>query len=373
MIRQTKTLLSRNYTNALGSKINPKIVVIESDDWGTIRVSSKKNYQSLLKKGYPVDKCAYNINDGLECNKDLEFLFEVLSKVKDSEGKPAKFTINNIVANPDFKKIKESGFENYFFEPFTETLKSYPKHNNVMKLYKQGISDEVIMPQFHGREHVHVSHWLNGLRNNEKKAIDTFPFQMFSVFLGSNSNCNKEYLNSMAYYNTYEKKTIEDSVYSGINLFEKIWGFKSLSVIPACYQWHESLEEIFNKNGIRIIQGGKAQISPKLGSNNNVIIRHYNGEKNKKGQIFTVRNVNFEPSTNLNKDWVNSAMKEISNAFFWRQPAIISSHRLNYIGWLNEKNRTRNLKYLGELLRKIINKWPDTIFISSDQMIKYYN
>ncbi len=366
------TSIKNKLFNALGKGVPKKIVVIESDDWGSIRMSSKEAFTSLLKKGYPVDKCYYNTNDGLESNQDLELLFEDLSSVKGSDGKPAIITANNIVANPDFDKIKGSNFYEYHYESFTETLKKYPNHDKVIEIYKQGIKQGVVNPQFHGREHVHVPHWLHDLQNFESRAIDSFKSNIFSVYLGIGSNCNKEYLNAMAFYNQTEKEFVEDSVKSGLELFETIWGFKSKSVIAPCYQWHSTLEETFNNKGIQLIQGGRAQKSPNFNGFGNKVIHHYNGQKNRLNQIYTVRNVFFEPSSDIYKDWVDSSLKEISNAFFWNQPAIISSHRLNYIGWLNEGNRSRNLKLLNQLLKKIVHKWPDVVFISTDQMANYY-
>ena len=50
------------------------------------------------------------------------------------------------------------------------------------------------------------------------------------------------------------------------------------------------------------------------------------------------------------------------------RPAIISSHRVNYVGFLDERNRDKNLKLLKTLLDKILNKWPDVEFLSSDEM-----
>ena len=74
--------LIKNLANLPGWRTNRKIVVIESDDWGTIRMSSKEAFNSLLKKGYPVDQCPYNKYDALESNQDLEMLFDVLNSVK---------------------------------------------------------------------------------------------------------------------------------------------------------------------------------------------------------------------------------------------------------------------------------------------------
>jgi len=61
-------------------------------------------------------------------------------------------------------------------------------------------------------------------------------------------------------------------------------------------------------------------------------------------------------------------MKQISNSFFWNKPAIISMHRLNFMGSLSEENRTINLSGLNTLLHQIFKQWPDVIFLSSDQL-----
>lgn len=71
--------------------------------------------------------------------------------------------------------------------------------------------------------------------------------------------------------------------------------------------------------------------------------RTYFGQMNKLGNTCSIRNCIFEPSQ-PDKDWINSCLKEIENAFMWKKPAVISTHRVNYIGSLNESNRVRGLK-----------------------------
>ena len=72
----------------------------------------------------------YNLLDTLEDKDDLEQLFETLHSVKDSKGKPAVMTPFVNVANPDFEKIKAAEYQQYFYEPFTTTLKKYNRHPN---------------------------------------------------------------------------------------------------------------------------------------------------------------------------------------------------------------------------------------------------
>jgi hypothetical protein len=51
MINSLKTTLSRNITNARGWKTNRKIVVIESDDWGSIRMPHMLIINNNIKNG----------------------------------------------------------------------------------------------------------------------------------------------------------------------------------------------------------------------------------------------------------------------------------------------------------------------------------
>lgn len=360
--------LKSNLVNIPGWQTNRKFVIIESDDWGSIRMPSKEVYNSLLSKGYPVNESHYNKNDALESNKDLELLFEVLISLKDKNGNHPVITANNIVANPDFEKIKESRFQQYYYEPFTETLKKYPAHNRVYELYKEGISNGIFYPQFHGREHVNIFTWMEALKNKDKSTKDIFDYEMFTVHLKNNKSCRKEFLDSFGTHTSEELIKIKTSVDEGLKLFEQLWGYKSRSFIATCYIWHPKIEEYLFEYGIKHIQSGRVQKIPLLNSENYKIKRLWTGRKNKIGQIYTCRNVIFEPSENPDKDWVDAALKEIEISFRWKKPAIISSHRVNYIGFINEENRNKNLNMLKELLNNILNKWPDVEFISSEEL-----
>jgi hypothetical protein len=370
MLDDLKRIVSRNLTNIPGFRTNRKIVVFESDDWGMIRMASKDAYNRLLKKGYPVDGCTYNSNDALETNDDVQFLAEVLQNHRDRNGNFAKFTLNNIVANPDFVKIKANGFKKYEYEPFIETLKRYSNADNVIQYYKEGIESGVFQIQFHGREHVNVNRWIDKLAENDKAIIDAFEEEMFTVAVGSNNSGRREGLDSfgMAYKTQYE--IMESVIETGTELFEKLWGYKSLSFIAPCYTWSEKLEPILRHNSVKYIQGSHAQIMPVDGLELKVKVkRHYMGQKNAYNQIYLVRNVHFEPAGKSNLDRENAnTLVQIKNAFMWKKPAIISTHRVNYISRINPKNKENNLKLLNKLLIQIVALYPDVEFMSSDQL-----
>lgn len=359
--------------NYKGWGTNRKIVVIESDDWGSIRMPSREVYEKLLDQGIRVDKCPYNRYDSLASEEDLDALFEVLCKFKDKNGNHPIITANTVVANPDFEKISASGFKEYHYEPFIETLKRYPKHDKAFDLWQQGIKENVFYPQFHGREHVNISFWLDILKMDNPFFRKAFDMGFWGL---SKEIVNTGKINIQASFDAITKKEIEyhkEIIKDGLRIFEDIFKYKSKSFIANNYIWDDSLNSVLLEKKVSILQGMKYQKLPILNSKKRPMIRHSTGEKNDLNQIYLVRNCIFEPSQYPAIDNISSCLMDIKNAFFWNKPAIINSHRLNYIGFINEKNRNENLKSLKNLLTKIIKTWTDVEFFSSnilEQIVK---
>ncbi len=355
--------------NSFGWHTNRKIIVFESDDWGSIRMASKDAYNSFLNKGFKVNQCPFNSNDMLESNTDVEYLLTVLSSFKDSNAKSPIFTINNVVANPDFEKIRDSNFQKYFHEPFTETLKRYKNHHNVYNLLKEGESQNLFKMQFHGREHVNIHNWLGHLKAPNATALEAFNQNMFTVHKSGGLFARNEFLDTYGLGYKNGIMNFSESISDGLSLFRDLWGHNSASFIAPTYVWNSSVEESASKLGVKYLQGLHIQRVPNSSKKNRFSKKyHYLGQKNKIGQTYLVRNAIFEPTSNPKMDWVNACFKEINIAFKMNKPALISTHRVNYIGGINEKNRTQNLSLLEELIGKILKKHPDVEFMASDQL-----
>lgn len=363
MLRKLKNNLVRNITNIPGWRTNRKIVVIESDDWGSVRMPSIEVRDELRTKGVEFSDRGYDNVDTLASSEDLNALFEVLSRFNDKNGNHPVITANTIVGNPDFDKIKASNFTEYYYEPFTDTLEKYYPNENVFGMWELGMKDKVFHPQFHGREHLNAQMWLKFLKADHQEVKAGFEKGLFSMVVEEDPR--KRFLDSYNINNKSEQSFVQQSVAEGLKLFEDIFGFKSLSAIAACYTWDPYIEEIYKEYGVKYIQSGRVQRSSI--NENGKYIRHYTGQKNIHGQIYFVRNAFFEPSQRSG-DSVLSCLKEIEASFFWHKPAIISAHRLNFIGALDKSNRDKNLLSLSRLLSKIEEKYPEVEYLTSDEL-----
>lgn len=366
--------LAKHYINLRGWKTKRKIVVIESDDWGSIRMNSKESFNRLLKNGIPVNKSYFTINDALETNEDLWRLQEALSIVKDVNGRHPIMTLNSVVANPDYFNIIKSNYNTYFYEKITD---SYSKNifdsTKVIQIYLESIlKNEFFKPQFHGREHLNVRKFMSNLSSHFQYDI-----------LGANENCilgltmgeqiksrklyhNNNYMAGFESLDSDHENEINAITVEGINLFEEIFGYKSKSFVAQSLIWGNHLLPVLKKNNIEYIQGAQ-QFIPQ-GQGKLKVINNFSGNKTIYNQTLWRRNVSFEPSSNPNIDWVNRCMNDIEIAFFWNAPSIINTHRVNYIGSINPENRDKNLKLFVELLSKIVARWPDVEFYTSDEL-----
>lgn len=338
-----------------------KIVVIESDDWGSIRMPSREVYEASLANGIAVDKCTFCKYDSLATVDDFDKLYKVLQEHKDFKGNHPVVTANTVVANPDFNRIQEDNFNEYHIELFTDTIKRYP--NCDFSAWQYGMDQKLFYPQFHGREHLNVGRWFRLLKSGQEHI--NFAFQ--NKYTGLSNITSKDIKHSIQaaldFDNEYDKWFGIQSIAEGLYIFEKVFGYKSKSYIATNYLWHEDINKVLSVKGVKYIQGVERQNQPSSDKS-----YHYLGEVNEHNQIYLTRNIIFEPMLGNKTRYFNSAIKSIESSFRLRRPAIISTHRANYIGAIFEENRDDNLNILNNLLREIVIRWPDVEFMNTQQL-----
>ncbi len=358
-----KSLGSTIQTNLRGKKISERVVVIESDDWGSIRIPSREAIIKLKYKGINLNKNVYTSFDGLETNSDLELLLDVLSKFKDLNGKHPIITSNFVTCNPEFNKIKESKFENYFNEKISLTYQNYPFSDKVLELVNSSVVDGLFLPQFHGREHVNVEYWMTLLKKNDPVFRLAFDESITGLGRDIVPQISK---NIQATYDTLNTDYAFLSINEGLQYFEEIFGYKAKSFIPNNFVLNPTLLSPLKKSGVDVIQGMKYMLVPNDGKSPRRRIFRQNGFINEFDQVNIVRNCSYEPSES--KQNYLSTLKEIKIAFLFNQPAVISSHRLNFTSRISTKNRDKNLRDFEQLIRSILKFWPDVSFLNTLQL-----
>ncbi|WP_367392685.1 polysaccharide (de)acetylase [Lewinella sp. LCG006] len=360
--------MKKHIINLRGISVKKKYLVVESDDWGAIRIPDKKTREALLNKDLINANDPFSHYDTLESRDDLEALTSVLKSHKDAVGKPPVITANTVMANPDFEKIAKTNFQTYCYEDFAQTYVQYFPNQNVLGAFKEGINLGLIYPQFHAREHLNVNRWLNRLQNEDKAYLSAFNYKCFAIKDDSIDNDRSNLMATYDYQSQQELLFIKKSIQEGLTLFEKEFGFQSQTTIAPCYVWNEHIESIFNDLGVKHFQSSKFQQYSRPTQKTLVSKWRIMGQVNDLGQTYSIRNVVFEPAFNPEINWVDKAIESIRIAFFWGKPAILSSHRINYVSGLSKDNSTSSLEQLDELLAKVLKKWPEIEFINSAQL-----
>ena len=359
-----RRILAKNYINFRGWRTNRKIVVIESDDWGGIRMANQDVVEKALKYRPSIEKNKFLLYDGLERQVDLENIFDLLVKHKDFKGNHPSITALTLTSNPNFQLIKEQG-NNFDFvsELISDTYKKYGEDNLLSFWKSEGITNKLLYPQFHGKEHLFVNRYIDRINNEED--LEHFAFENNSLFGIENSTRKLNFLAAFEYQEESDKKVIEEQTVKGLQEFKNIFGFSSKSFCPSQSVFGKHIFSTLKDNGIVTIQAGQ-QFVPS--ENNLVKIDNIWGKRTEEGLIFTRRNCTYEPYKNINSDHVGECLKEIEIAFRWGKPAIINSHRINFSSRIRTDLRDKTLRDLDQIFTRIIAKWPEVEFMNSSEL-----
>jgi hypothetical protein len=369
LFQNIKQNIFNNLKNIPGWRTRSKIVIIECDDWGSIRMPSKEVYDNLTGLGLKLSSGWFNMFDTLETEKDLEQLFETLDSVRDTDNVSAIMTPVTNVANPDFDKIRACGFTEYHYEPFTTTLKRYYPGADVFSLWREGMTAGIFVPEFHGREHITVQIWLNKLREENMDLKIAFDHGFITLDIPGVPSPAREFGTEFFFISDDQKPFLINSIREGVSLFREIFGNLPRVFVPSNGVFHPEFEEMVADSGIKFLYVNHSMAYPTRGGE--LKYRHFiTGQKGPGGLIYYTRNCAFEPG-DRNYKGIESTLKQVEAAFNWGKPANISTHRANFAGGIVQSNRENGLSELKKLLKAIVQKWPDVKFMSSGDGLEF--
>lgn len=358
-----------------GQNVDQKIVVFQSDGWGAARLPNKQVFQSLLGRGiklsFKENKGFRTVLDGFESPQELNRLLEVLLKHEGDDGKNPIFTFNVTTGNPDFRKIEEHDFREYFSEPFHLTMEK--ERPGVLDLWRSGIENGLISPQFMGHDPVNQKRWLDGLVRNKLDLQIAFQYGVYNL---SRTRFNSNYY-SIAYEYLYgeDEQYLKDNITQGLNVFQDFFHKRPCSFVAPFYVTSSYFLQEIREQGVPVFQSNGTHYSPRKMKNGEVIYDRkclVSGFDNHTNSVQLIRNCRFEPALYPTENETDRCLAEVMQAFSHRRPAVICSSRSNYVGIFDEKVPEESLEQLDTLLGEIIKRWPDVKFYSTEQIAELY-
>jgi hypothetical protein len=370
MIAKAKEAVKLNAKNLIGKRTGRKIVVFSVDDYGNVRLDSKKARNHLDKAGLKIYN-RFDAYDTLETRSDLEMLFEVLSSVKDQMGRHALFTTFSVSCNINFERVKKNQYSEYVYELLPETFEKLAalqpvSYKGAWEMFNQGIKEGLVVPQFHGREHLNLNIFNEKLSKQSSDLMTCLECRSYSSLNSKDYSCVSP-LAAFDFWEIEENEQYKEIINDGLNAFEKVYGYRAVHFTPPAYSAHPVLYPALKRGGVNFIDTALFN-KQHQGKGRHKRSLSYTGKNNRLGQYFMVRNVVFEPTDDRGIDWVGFTLKQIDTAFRWNSPAIISSHRVNFCGHIDEKNRKKGLEALRELLKKITERWPEVEFMAANEL-----
>ena len=367
-----KRQLLDNLKNIPGWHTVEKLVVFAVDDYGNVRLDSKAAYMRLSSKGVRL-RSRFDHLDALETKQDLENLLETLASVNDSHGRHAVCTPYALAANPDFEAMAQPD-AGYRYESLLQTFgrlaaDQAAAYKDVWALWQEGIRSGLLKPQFHGREHLNVEMIERKMKSGDEELKINIENRSMAGLRDEPSLPGVGFTQSFGFWDRSEIAHHREIIANGLQLFEEVFGYRSETFTPPAQKLHPELYSFVEGQGVCAIDKPLHCVRR---MDRHRAVREFNtlGQRRDQNHVSFVRNVVFEPSNNKEFDSVGYALNQIAAAFRWRKPAIISSHRVNFCGHIEEENRKFGLDALGRLLKGIVSRWPDVRFISADELAK---
>ena len=314
------------------------VLVIESDDWGLQRRASRERLRSFGEPGEWADETA-------ETDGDLHRLFDVLDRHRDATGRPAAFSGNVVVTNPDHDAIARDRYDVYHEIPIST-------REDLRVAWQEGVERRVFFAELHGRRHFSVEAWLADLRRDvpgARELSSEYRHGGLSLLEGQNWRYHTEYVSWRTGVEP-DEKTLAAELKDSLDILERIFGRRPTSTIAPHYIFSSRVEKAWRKAGLRFVQGANYHIlRSEDGGHGTASVSHSLGERSPSGLLHLHRFIRFEPRPERPHQGVAAALGSIRWCFDQRIPAVVDTHRINFTG----RYREGGLRALDELLHAL--------------------
>ena len=303
-----------------------KAVVFESDDWGLCAWTPDEQAFRVL-----ADSPAFRTDAGrryggstLESAADVRDLVDSLLEFRGGDGFPPVWQANTIVANPDYDRLVPPLF------PVTDVpLIDFPstpsrwKRPGLMEAIADARERGVWWPELHGLHHLPEHAWLTALRRGMADARRAHQHQ--------SPVCSA--VEASGEYDPSEPRELRTRhLRLAVEKFTALFGRAPHSLCPPDYRWDDGLEADAEALGLTTVQGVAEQAGHAFAPLRRLVLR-YRWPNAAGKRFYMPPRIAFEPLGFEGSEVgrvIDAVVRAVREAWSRAQPAVISTHRLNY-------------------------------------------
>jgi hypothetical protein len=303
-----------------------KAVVLESDDWGLCAwVPDEAAHRALAGTAAFRDPAARAYTRStLEHAQDVARLSATLLEFQGRDGRPPVWQANTVMATPDYARLTPPRFECAALPlvHFPEFPSRWSRPGLLAEV-ERARDAGVWWPELHGLVHLPQAAWLGALRGGAPDALLAHAHQCFVCAA----------VEAAAEYDPGEPAEVRSHALAhAVERFRERFGRAPDSLCAPDYRWDERLEADAEALGVTTLQGRSEQMGHRFRR-----LRHQIGRlrwRGTRGRRFDMpARIAFEPrgdASSGSRLGASAAHRKARAAWGLGQPAVISSHRLNY-------------------------------------------
>jgi hypothetical protein len=303
-----------------------KAVVLESDDWGLCAwVPDDRAHRALAN--LPAFRSDAGLRYGrstLESAADVRELTAALLEYRGGDGFPPVWQANTIVANPDYERLIPPLFELQELPLFTHPeLPARWARPGLWEAFRTAENEGVWWAELHGLHHLPEQAWLNALRRGNDDTRHAHEQQSpISMAVEASGE-----------YDPSEPRELRaENLRKAVHAFRALFGRLPTSFCPPDYRFDDWLEHEAEALGVSTLQGKPEQAGHALPPLRRrwlgVQFPHHEG-----GRFHLPPRIAFEPGGDAaapGRCGLAAAHRLARMAWQHGQPAIVSTHRMNY-------------------------------------------
>ncbi len=331
------------------------LVVLQSDDWGRAGIRDNEGWRQVERVVPNLGERAYDFYS-LETAEDVAATADMLSRHRDSSGRPACLGMNFVVANVDFQRVMADEFRQIHLRRLQAGLPDGWRRPGLLDAYREGTGAGVFSPALHGATHFCQQAVLRLLpdpgergtllRSLWKAGVPYIHWRMPWIgfeYWDPERPERERFLDA-----EFQAELIEFAKESFAEVF-------SASAVSACapgYRSNEATHTAWAKSGIRVAQNGPGNLRPP----------HFDSS----GLLHLYRAIDFEPAT-VAKFSLPACINNAEACFARGLPAVLSIHSINFHSTLRDF-RNRTLALLDEFLSLLQSRNKDLLYVRDEDV-----